>query len=664
MNRILLGTSERGIGLLARWCAVVALLVGSLALVTGASADSPPVVRPDSRLVYASASSGNDANDGLTPATPKRTLAAAAELMRQGFPDWLLLRRGDQWNEGLAGFSFSGRSVSEPAVVTAYGPGGAAPRVMPSDPTRARPDGPDVVTYGVDFPGVSGGDAPVLVPGSGWTGPTSQPGAVGNPGAPGYDAKAIARWDVVPFQTFDGVFEIGVVAFHVNGIDRVDFAVDGGSWVSVYEMTLNPRTDVWEYWVNLDASLHSDGPVEVRAIAWPTVGEPRVLAGALYESGPYVTYPPTPQFIDGNHSMVLHANGFGSLVGPDVYVKPYAGVIEGDGSFNSPYTRITDAITAITRDPSNKFGRVILKDAGRYQYGPQPSAGNIHEHFIDSWVTVKAADGVDRDDIVIVNDTSVYFSPRQARIKYEGVSFDDTPVHGTRLQFRGTVAWFHNVRFFDSLGWEREAIGWPFIDPYYATDCVAEDKLYAFPGAAMIRGCHAEKISGDVWQMSKFVLKSTAENIDGAILNHHTDLYQMWSWMENLIVYGCTATNLNDTQSIFLQPSSGVAGELTNAAFVAFDVENESIQNGTHGNWGGAPFSQLQGIHKHVLFIDVSLPNQRFLMRTDAQGAGRYQPHNVLVKDSTLHWATYDSFIVDQSVPQGVTIENLARGPE
>ncbi|MCH8316356.1 MAG: hypothetical protein IIA64_10320 [Planctomycetes bacterium] len=88
--------------------------------------------------------------------------------------------------------------------------------------------------------------APFIPAGDGFSGPTNEPGAIGNEDDPGYDAKVIAHWDVVPYQTFNGDFEIGVVAFHINGIDRVEFSAEGGSWTPVSEMTLNSRTNVWE----------------------------------------------------------------------------------------------------------------------------------------------------------------------------------------------------------------------------------------------------------------------------------------------------------------------------------------------------------------------------------------------------------------------------------
>ncbi|MEQ8845211.1 MAG: hypothetical protein RIB58_10190 [Phycisphaerales bacterium] len=170
--------------------------------------------------------------------------------------------------------------------------------------------------------GGGSGEFPILVPGRGFAGPTAQPPAAGDASMLGYDAKAIARWDVVPYQTFDGLFEIGVVAFHMRGIDRVEFSVNGGDWVTVREMTLNPRTQVEEYWVGLDAALFDqDGPVEVRAVVYPTVGIPRVLAGEMDWDNRYQG----PQWT-GEHSMFLFANGEGTS--DEIVVKLPQGIYE------------------------------------------------------------------------------------------------------------------------------------------------------------------------------------------------------------------------------------------------------------------------------------------------------------------------------------------------
>lgn len=81
----------------------------------------------DTRMVYVSNSSGNDKNDGLSTATPVKTLARAQGLVRSGFADWLLLKRGDTF-ESFGEWRVSGRSAQEPVMISAYG-NGARPQI-------------------------------------------------------------------------------------------------------------------------------------------------------------------------------------------------------------------------------------------------------------------------------------------------------------------------------------------------------------------------------------------------------------------------------------------------------------------------------------------------------------------------------------------------------
>ena len=48
----------------------------------------------DTRKIFVSSTEGDDTNDGLTELAPKQTIIAGKALLRAGFPDWLLLRRG------------------------------------------------------------------------------------------------------------------------------------------------------------------------------------------------------------------------------------------------------------------------------------------------------------------------------------------------------------------------------------------------------------------------------------------------------------------------------------------------------------------------------------------------------------------------------------------
>ena len=76
------------------------------------------------RKIYVAAPpTGNDSNPG-TMASPKATIAVGVALLRSGYPDWLLLRKGDTWTEQPLEFSNkSGKSASEPMLFGAYGTG-------------------------------------------------------------------------------------------------------------------------------------------------------------------------------------------------------------------------------------------------------------------------------------------------------------------------------------------------------------------------------------------------------------------------------------------------------------------------------------------------------------------------------------------------------------
>jgi hypothetical protein len=83
----------------------------------------------DSKIYYVSAT-GDDANDGLSSMRPKKTFAAAAALLRNGYPDWVLLKRGDRWTKENFAITTSGRSESEPRLIGSYGTLSARPQIV------------------------------------------------------------------------------------------------------------------------------------------------------------------------------------------------------------------------------------------------------------------------------------------------------------------------------------------------------------------------------------------------------------------------------------------------------------------------------------------------------------------------------------------------------
>ena len=93
----------------------------------------------DSRLIYVSSSAGDDEtaeyyaprdiSDIQAPGLikPFKTVHAALDQVRDDYPDWILLLRGDTWELVDRVALKSGRSVTERSVITAYGDSGGRP---------------------------------------------------------------------------------------------------------------------------------------------------------------------------------------------------------------------------------------------------------------------------------------------------------------------------------------------------------------------------------------------------------------------------------------------------------------------------------------------------------------------------------------------------------
>ena len=91
---------------------------------TGAIENSFTVHEPAaSTTITFVANNGSDTNEcGAGASGPKRTLANAVTCIRDGEPDWLLLRAGDDFGTQLDLGSLSGASSSQPILIGAYYP--------------------------------------------------------------------------------------------------------------------------------------------------------------------------------------------------------------------------------------------------------------------------------------------------------------------------------------------------------------------------------------------------------------------------------------------------------------------------------------------------------------------------------------------------------------
>lgn len=440
----------------------------------------------------------------------------------------------------------------------------------------------------------------VLVPGNGFFGPTIVPEVIGNPARPGANAKAIARWDVVPFQTVEGQFTVGVVAFHINGIDKVSFSAEGGDWVDVTEMTLNPRTNVHEYWVTLDADDFDDGLAEIRAVVYPRMaGMPRVLGGEI-------TGDTTK---NGEHSMFVSMNAGGTLPSPIRYVSGDGSDETGDGSRENPFRTPYFAMQDIQRDAGTNVtdacdGAMIYCLPGEYVWGP---AASPYPRTLNRWATVTPAPGVGRDEVVFSELGPNGFGTRL--IAARGFNTADT------MMFRSSGSpkflWVDDV---DIQGPGRANGGSPLMGNLWTgmwvTNTSIRDVQDAVKFATLARDVDVARISADAFSMSRLVVNSVLDDVNGEGTSNHPDVFQFFgnNDVDNIIIYGVRAINIK-AQGIFARGPERV----DNVAFVNLLMER------AHDLEPGGRASQWMDVAtNHLLILGTTMPNYTFAWRTSA----------------------------------------------
>lgn len=368
---------------------------------------------------------------------------------------------------------------------------------------------------------------PLLEPGAGFTEPTPQPDPIGDASAFAADAKAIARWDVVPYQTFEGYFEIGVVAFHINDIDRVEFSVDNGPWLAVREMTLNPRTGVVEYWVGLDARDFEDGPLEVRAVAFPVIGIPRVLGGEYDLMRSYRGTQWT-----GEHSLELNTNANQSLT-----------------------------------------NQVVELAAGRYTWGEPPVYfGSQPDQ--ERWLIYRPAPGVDASEVII--DHGVERFPRERdykRIKLENLQIDGSSGQMTWFSDIDDMLWFDGVRIIGPGRWvQPDDTGAAFAGHQWWTDCHVSDARFG-QATQFVRNCKFERIGEDVIAYGYLVVNVDVSAVGAGPTLWHSGVIANPIVHDNRIYYNMVSRDIDE--SIVFAFRNGTYDYWENFDIAVIDCDSE-----------------------------------------------------------------------------------------
>ncbi len=465
---------------------------------------------------------------------------------------------------------------------------------------------------------------PLLQPGSGFTAPTPQPDPIGDPGAPGIDAKAIARWDVVPYQTFDGYFNVGVVAFHINDIDRVAFSVDNGPWKAVREMTLNPLTNVVEYWIGLDARDFEDGEVELRAVAYPKIGIPRVLQGRIDDVNNNV--------FRGMHSIHLWANSGATLRQVVMYVDSSHGSdTTGDGTLAKPYATLPKAAfqASLVADSTTEVSLRLLPG----DYINATKLGTLAK--LPRWAIVEPAPGVDRSEVRLVGAQGAPLGPDRVRFR--------------NLTVAGFVRFFHPSLWLDGLDidsgdftTDQLYVNAPWSPGgIWVTDTIVQRSRHALRNATFYRNYHVVAMPSAAFGGSGCTINSRCDEYIPGI--SHGDVWQflVGSLGEtdplaprsdaNVIAYQVNVQKWA-TQGIFVEvyPSSiiGTPVYFNNVAFVDVTIDHQFVN---YRDYGGGWW---EANTDHLVMRRLNMPGH--VMRWTPPQYNSVLS-NVTIRDSTFY---------------------------
>jgi hypothetical protein len=384
---------------------------------------------------------------------------------------------------------------------------------------------------------------PRIEPGDGFSGATAQPSAQGSSGQAGYTSTAIARWNVVPWQTFAGVFYVGVVAFHMAGMSHVEFSVNGGEWAAARAMAWNPFTRTFEYCCRLDAAdFDAYGQIEVRAVAYPLVGVPRVLGGTVG----------TTSLATGNHSMWLNADHNGSVLAarPVRWVNKTSGNDANDGlTSGTAKATIINAAKNIQTVSGNCDNAIIyLSEEDHIML--DGTVGDNKPLCEDGWLWVRGAPGTNPANVRIIGATGGARYVGFSRAKFSDLRI--TVPLGTTGANQPAAIWLAG----GSMGGETQidavntvgTFGSGWTGGKYMTDCT-QNMIHSGPtGVNLHRNVTFEDIGSDPWTSCMCIINSTANRVDpredlyGA-QGVHADTLAFGGDCENIVVYGVRITN-------------------------------------------------------------------------------------------------------------------------
>ena len=473
----------------------------------------------------------------------------------------------------------------------------------------------------------------------------------------------IARWARVPNETLSGTQQIGVVAFHKDGIKEVRYMVNGIDGQTITDTTFNRLTKIEEFSFEFDFDTTKDGEI--------TTFSATVVAND--DSVTELSAPFTGALAkEGLFALPLQK----SWTAKTYYVSQTGSDLD-DGSIAKPFASYGKAISKVLT------GDTILFSDGEHAIGQPATQSGFGKPGIGKWVIIRGG-----NNTVFHNNSKTLRLP--CRIKFDSITWD----LGRSGYIANADAWWHNCKFVSpsNHAWWEEAVrihGEPSVDftvntkgscavvfretlvsSHYFTDCSLEHYESGFANTPMVRNSTIRRIWGDALKQTKGVFNVDVSEQYGWMSDVHTDLYQTWMNNNNIIVCGLNAHGLESVQGIFCRMvdtttldepyvlGESVQNMLSNAAFINCTIEHTPKARGAIKNWGGPPWTQFRNKFNHVLIQNMRLTNQRIFFGGTLEEGWEHSDHqDFIIRDSDLHWSFIEDLKSTRSTAKWTPIE-------
>ena len=516
--------------------------------------------------------------------------------------------------------------------------------------------------------------------------------SVGDPTSHGYRNNTMARWGEPLCETYTTTKQIPVLAYHIEGIDRLEFSLNGGEVRTVTNRTYNSEIGATCYNLTIDPSTIPDSEFnELRATVYPISGIPQVLQGEIKGPGARTN------ISFGHHSFFFATNAGGSLRTPNYYVDGVSGDDLNSGiTSTSPMKTIEAALIASgagnTVSPRHVDGTVIhLMDNGGvttdYYIGTPgvtlfEASGNLVFN-MKRYVTIKPFE----NSKVVIRGKGNSPGLRLCKYRFQNLRFDipsDSPDGSRVFSFEnvGSTLFTNPANGITyQLQTSRDAVHMLMRNCYYTPNYQKDydwsyqapeyippsNALTAFPGVAFpkMNQLPGESSASYKTRKAKFWYEhsgwtfnphwgTSSDQENAEYENRNSDPFNT-NWFVGAAIVGCTWEYLG----AFTKPSGQVylvQNTYSNKAFLDVWRDAHCLINATHERVIGHPLNTRVTLTDDVIGLGLSGSSVGARQHADIlqKYTGQSQRNAIFYGVNAIHYHTQGPFLTSGADRSGI----------